>query len=257
MTDAKTLDIDVACVRKPRQTGVHERDLVREELRWSLPVDSVALVLIDLWDDIYVQSHLERARKITREKIAPLLEAFRRVGAAVVHAPCPSVAEQYPDFRFGEKPRDEHSPPRSDWPPADFRQKKGEYAKFARPEEPHTQEFDRIIAERRMSKLVSVEKPDVVIADGDELQAFLSHRKILWLFYCGFATNICVLFRDYGMVAMSRQRGYEAILVRDATTGIETADTYEGLQLTHGVIGLTEHILGYTTAAASLLEACA
>lgn len=44
--------------------------------------------------------------------------------------------------------------------------------------------------------------------------------QVLHLFFAGFATNICVEHRDYGMRAM-QARGYNVILLRDGTTGIE------------------------------------
>jgi nicotinamidase-related amidase len=250
-----TLEVDLTYVDKPKRYGVDERELVNTTIHRSLPADSVALVLVDLWDRIYVASHLERARGITREVIASLADAFRNVGAAVVHAPCPSVAEQFPEFRFNKEISASTGEP-ADWPPADFRNKRGEYAEFALPSEPATPEYDAAIQERKMSPLIDVRKPDVVVANGPEMHAFLKDRGVLWLFYCGFATNVCVLFRDYGMVAMARQYGYEVILVRDATTGIETAETADGLKLTEGVVGITEHILGYSTTSGSLMQAC-
>ena len=60
-------------------------------------------------------------------------------------------------------------------------------------------------------------------------------RGILYLIYVGFATNICVPDRDYGMRAM-RERGYALVLVRDATTGVEASDTYPILAATSVMI---------------------
>ena len=80
-------------------------------------------------------------------------------------------------------------------------------------------------------------------------------RRIKHLFYAGFATNICVQFRDYGMQAM-RKRGYNLILLRDATTGIESAETAGGLWATKAAIFYTEMKLGVTALAADLRKAC-
>ena len=60
-------------------------------------------------------------------------------------------------------------------------------------------------------------------------------RGLLHLIYAGFATNICIRFRDYGMRAM-RDRGYAPILLRDATAAIETRATIGSLSLTRAVI---------------------
>ena len=48
------------------------------------------------------------------------------------------------------------------------------------------------------------------------------------LIFAGFATNWCVLGRDYGIRSMSRY-GYNMVLLRDATTGVEFPDTYDNL----------------------------
>jgi hypothetical protein len=59
------------------------------------------------------------------------------------------------------------------------------------------------------------------------------------LFYAGFNTNACILVRDYGTLAMS-QRGYEVILLRDCTTGMEARWTQPELDQTNGAILLLE-----------------
>src|SRR5256885_16927364 len=70
-----------------------------------------------------------------------------------------------------------------------------------------------------------------VIHTGAQMHTLLTERRILHLFYAGFATNWCVIGRDYGICAMN-DRGYNSILVRDATTGIEFHDTVESLMAT-------------------------
>ena len=76
---------------------------------------------------------------------------------------------------------------------------------------------------------------DVVVATGAELHAACKARGLLHLIYAGFATNICIRFRDYGLRAM-RDRGYSPILLRDATSAIETRATIGSLSLTRAVI---------------------
>jgi len=94
----KNLELDVRYYHQPRKARVTESDFQHKPLHWSLPVKGVALVLVDVWSDLYVTSHLQRARGITIERIIPVLEAFRRVGAAVVHAPSPDCARKYPQW---------------------------------------------------------------------------------------------------------------------------------------------------------------
>lgn len=55
------------------------------------------------------------------------------------------------------------------------------------------------------------------------------------MFYAGFAANICVQRRDYGVWAML-DRGYNIVLLRDCTTAIEHAETWDGMWLTRSSI---------------------
>ena len=76
----------------------------------------------------------------------------------------------------------------------------------------------------------------------------------LFLFYVGFAANMCVPFRDYGMRAM-KDRGYEIILVEDCTTAIEVEDTADELILSRACKIDAALTVGYTVQSADLLAA--
>jgi nicotinamidase-related amidase len=45
---------------------------------------------------------------------------------------------------------------------------------------------------------VAPQGDDIVVETGDRLHHLLRERKILHLFYVGFAANICVPFKSYG-----------------------------------------------------------
>jgi len=76
---------------------------------------------------------------------------------------------------------------------------------------------------------------DFVVATGDQPHRLLRRRRLVHLVYAGFATNICVVYRDYRLQAM-RARGYLPVLLRDCTTAIETRDTFPELALATSVI---------------------
>jgi len=76
------------------------------------------------------------------------------------------------------------------------------------------------------------------------------------LFYVGFNTNACIIYRDYGIKDMTA-RGYHGIPVRDATTGMETAETYQDMICTKGVIATLEQFGSYTVATDELVAALA
>ncbi len=87
------------------------------------------------------------------------------------------------------------------------------------------------------------------------MHELLAKRGIMHLVYVGFATNWCVTGRDYGIIAMNR-RGYNVILVRDATTGVEFHDTVNDLIATGVTIREIETKYGWSTTTASFRAAC-
>ena len=94
------------------------------------------------------------------------------------------------------------------------------------------------------------------MATGDQLHDLLRANGLLHLVYVGFATNWCILNRDYGMRAMA-QRGYNMILLRDATMGVEFPDTLAAEMATEMAIREVEQQLGFSAAKDDFLAACA
>ncbi len=74
-----------------------------------------------------------------------------------------------------------------------------------------------------------------------------SHHYLL-----GFNTNACILMRDYGTLAMGR-RGYEIILLRDCTTGMESFETHENLGQTRGAVLFLEMFGHYSLTSGELI----
>jgi nicotinamidase-related amidase len=77
----------------------------------------------------------------------------------------------------------------------------------------------------------------------------------LHLIYAGFATNWCILNRDYGMRSMARY-GYNLILLREATMGVEYPDTVDECFATELAIREVETQLGFSASNAHYLTAC-
>ena len=250
----ETLDLDLDYYEHPRGTGIREANCRRSNLHWELPVDQIALVCVDVWSEHYIESHVDRTTAITLERIVPLQEAFRRMGALVVHGPSPDCARKYPEWLEEEVAEPQQK--KSDWPPAGFRRREGEYAGFARPYTEKSEEFERIIRDRSIVPEAAPKGEDRVVANGEALHRLLERRGGLFLFYMGFAANMCVPFRDYGMRAM-KDRGYEVILVEDCTTAIEVEDTASELMLSRACKIDAALTIGYTVQSADLLAACA
>lgn len=232
------------------------------ERQWPLPVEQTGLVLIDCWDRHYVQSHLERDVRIVQERLLPVVQACRRAGIAIIHAPSPQTAMKYPQWtRYAD---DEllfgRDVPPPDWPPQDFVRRQGEYAVYAPPEEPHMPQILRDRVERWIMADLAPLPEDFVVINGAQLHRLCRHQRILHLLYAGFAANVCVLYRDYGIRAMSVERHYDVILIRDCTSAIETHDTVQDELMLKVAVRTVEmnfgNSYGASTTAQQLVEAC-
>jgi nicotinamidase-related amidase len=220
----------------------------------SIPAEQAALVLVDVWSTHYIDSWLNRATEITQQKIVPMLEAARNAGVTVIHAPSPRVVESHHPENM--PPAQEPSPaPPQKWPPADFR---GLYRQneFGRNPEPRLNEAHaRYVTELKISDLSKPLPNEPIIADGEQLHQTLSDRKILHVFYAGFATNWCVINRDYGLIATSH-KGYNVVLLRDATTGVEFHDSVDQLTATEIAIREIETKYAWSALSTDFNTAC-
>jgi len=216
---------------------------------WEIDVEEAALVLVDVWNKHQIRSHLERAHKIILDRIAPVVEIARKVGILIVHAPGPKIAKKYRQQMHysNNEGITSSSGKESDWPPIDFKRRVGKYEKYARlpTEEPpyYKGPFPQWWHPDDMADPVKPKPGDFVIATNEQLHRLLRSRKILHLFYAGFATNLCVRFRDYGTNPFygMRRKGYNLILLRDCTTGIETMYTIDNLLTTKVAIQQIEY----------------
>ncbi len=240
------------------ETSCDEENFHFVERQLPLPVAQTALVLVDVWATHYIDSWLKRAAEITAEKIVPLTDALRAAGVTIIHAPSPFVVErQHPE----SMPSAAESPISASgdlWPPANFRglYRSGEFSAFGRDQESRlTDAHARYETELKISPLMQPQSGDVIIATGDQLHQVLRSRQILHLLYAGFATNWCVIGRDYGMIAM-QGRGYNNVLVRDATTGVEFHDSVTDLTATQITIREIETKYGWSTTVEDLIQAC-
>ena len=236
----------------------HERNLRYGELHWSLPVKETALVLVDCWDEFPLASFVARAGAICQTKIRPVVEACRTLGLSVVHTPSPQWAANYPDFHYAAPaaPLKESTAPEeieTTWPPPDT---KGTFAVPRTGTEPRFEAWRQKVHPDglRISRHLEPVGDDLVLSTGDELHALCHQRGIKHLLYAGFATNICVLERDYGVRAMQR-RGYNILLIRDATTAVESSATVDELWATSAAVFYIEIKIGVTVTTQDLLEA--
>ena len=222
-------------------------------LDWELPLQQTALVLVDVWDRHYLKDTAARSEAIIGDRLKPLIDACRDSGLQVIHAPSPRQARTHPNWRQGREDA-RQTPIDKNWPPAAFRQKTGPYAQYQRPPEPRAGELADLRSQIRIHPKLAPTGEEAVVATGSELHELCKERGILFLLYAGFNTNACILTRDYGTMAMSR-RGYEVIVVRDCTTGMESCRTKPTLAQTEGAILFLEMFGMYSVTSVEIRHA--
>ena len=226
-----------------------------EEKTLAADTDQTALVLVDCWDALYInETFVRRAADIVRSTIVPFAEFCRETGILVIHAPSLSVAGRYMEWM--ENPEDwDRNPAPDEWPPEDFRKRQGEHAGLAWSLTPLLADwYDYMQNQMMIMREIEPVGNDVVIASGDQLHALLSNRRILHLLYAGFATNMCVPNKDYGTRAMI-SKGYHAVLLRDATTAVETHETYRDELLKETAITNAETGHGFSSTCKAVRDA--
>lgn len=182
--------------------------------------------------------------------------ACRAQGMQVIHAPASPVATRHPNWLrlVDDKTRRSPYPNSPDWPPAEFKSKQGPYANLRKPTEAH--EAYSSYHAKNLRDFHEACRPvgnEPVILSGEELHRLCAQRGILHLFYVGFNTNACMLYRTYGIMQMTG-RGYSCILLRDATTGMETAETQPTMACTNGIIATLEQFGNYTVSTDELVK---
>ena len=239
-------------------TAYSEANFEPAFVEWEIDPAHAALVMVDCWDRHPIVTHQERASAICSERIAPVAQACRDAGVTVIHAPSPPQARKYPQWTKFADDADLFGAPSEapQWPPEEMREGKGDCAQFSKPAEPVKDAW--IEAELEHRDIIDCLKPqphEFVVATGAQLHRLCRHREILHLFYAGFAANMCVPGRDYGMRAFNR-RGYNLVLLRDCTTAIEAATTFDALALTEAAVMEVEMLLGFTLTSDELIAAC-
>ena len=244
----------------PWDVPCREENFTRLELDFCLPVEQTALVLVDLWDRHHIESWLERAAAMTKDIIAPLIEKARETGLTIIFAPSPSVIDAHRAKYRVYHGRDSTQPPAPapTWPPEEFLGRQGQYEIFRDPrhQPPGIQGFWESKGQGLdMSPLVKIRDGDFVVATGQQMHDLCEERRILHLLYVGFATNWCILGRDYG-VGLMRGRGYNTIILRDATEGVEFPDTLEKRWATELAIREVEQRHGFSASNVDFYAAC-
>lgn len=240
--------------------GCSERDFHYVERMIEIPVGESALVLVDCWNKHYCTSYMSRSKAIIENKIVPVVEAARKAGMAIIHAPSSNVAGRYPQSKRLFEPGDEEKGPTyasvdAEWPPKEFVEREGTYSSLKRVFSPPRETWKGEYETMMIAEPVAPKPDDYVVISGSHLHKILKKLQLLHLFYVGFATNMCLQHRDYGMRAMS-ERGYNPILIRDCTTAVESHETLDDLLITRMSAHEIEMKYAFSTDSPGFIEAC-
>lgn len=261
----------------PEDTQLTEKFFCHYTKEMEFDRGEIAFVMVDLWNTGFGpeplsdlgweaeynagKSFCDRAGEIEMTKILPMLQACREAGITIVHAPTQDIAvkhRQWEDLATDE----EKNPPKAtgprmspDWPPPDWVQAwRQEHQYRFRTEEWITNYYERIRPDQDIPAPLQPVDGDLVISSGEMMHRLMRERGIKVLFYCGFATNMCLIDKP-GAIRDMQGRGYLPIVIRDATTGTENAETVDGLWITRVYIDQIEMLWGYSVTTEEFLRA--
>jgi len=174
----------------------------------------------------------QEAGRIMHDVIRPAMDLSREAGLTVCHVETDWMDHQYPQITSHRKP----TPPKK--------------ASLAQTMQDRAHGADYLkhspLAQMKRAAIVSPQNDEEIFFYSDTLDNHLKSRNIKNLIYTGFATDMCVLNAEGGARPML-SRGYTCILMRDATVGVETPETFPERLTTRYGIHLFEWQLGYST----------
>lgn len=182
----------------------------------EVPAHRAALILCDVWDAHWSRGASERLAEML-PRMECLVRSLRGVGVQIIHAP----SETMP-FYEGSPARGRIQRLATEWLAAHEMPSPSPYDAPPLPVDASdggsdTNEPTWYKVWTRQHPAISVDEAcDVISDDGREIYAFLQARAIQQVFIMGVHTNMCILRRSFGIMAMVRW-GVPIALVRDLT----------------------------------------
>jgi nicotinamidase-related amidase len=221
-------------------------------LQQPVAVEKTAVIICDMWDKHWCRGATERVGGLVT-KMAPFLEAARKQGFQIIHAPSETM-----DF-YRDAPQRKRmlaiakvEPPvplnLSD-PPLPIDDKSGGCDTKDQFYKAWTREHPGL----------RIDASDVVSDSGPEIYSFLRERGITTLLVMGVHVNMCILNRTFAIKRMTAL-GIRCILVRDLTDSMYDPDDRPRVSHDAGTQLVVEYIEKYwapTTTSADLLRAFA
>ncbi len=196
-----------------------------------------AFILCDMWDKHWCRGANERLGPIV-EKAKPLLDAARRKGAVIIHAPSDTMEF----YRETPQRRAAVAMPKAQ-PPAPL--------EITAPPLPIDDAGGGCDTGDKTYKAWTRQHPGIPIAPGDfvtdkgeEVYSILKARGIETLFILGVHTNMCILNRTFAIKQMTRW-GVRCVLIRDLTDSMYNPADRPFVTHEQGTNLVIEHIERY------------
>jgi nicotinamidase-related amidase len=218
-------------------------------LQQRLAPERTAVIICDMWDRHWCRGATERVSGLAKQ-IAPFLEAARKRGIQIIHAPSETMAfyQDAPQRKrmLAVAKVDPPVPLNLIAPPLPIDDTSGGC---------DTQD-DFYRAWTREHPALRIDAADVISDSGSEIYSFLRERGIHTLLVMGVHTNMCVLNRTFAIKRMTAL-GIRCILVRDLTDAMYNPQDSPHVSHDAGTKLVIEYIEKYwcpTTTSADLLR---
>lgn len=189
-----------------------------------------------------------RARRITRDVIAPLLTAARDAGIGIIHNAGLTYAARYASFReLRQMPayQEPGVPVAGCVRPFSVADRRA--LRYGNGFPGHVADTHRETLDIAASCRPHDDEP--VVAGGWQTNQWCREHDIDTLLYVGFVANFCVLDSSGGIRDMATRFSYRVILLTDATTAHEFPDTVEGERMKFFVVRQVQYRFGFTALA--------
>ena len=229
-----------------------------EETRFELAVERTALIGMHGWNigcpdgppvDVrfcvgmgWPQATAE-AYRIMVEVMRPAMDLARKAGLPLCHVETDWMDAQYPDIPSHRDPQ--AGPQLTAQQQAMLDRAHGVDYMTGSP-----------LAHMRRAEIIAPQGDEPLVFYSDVLDEYLKARRIDTLIYMGFATDMCILAAEGGARPMLA-KGYRCILMRDATVGVETPESFPQRLATRYATHLFEWSVGYSTTSADFQQALA
>jgi len=227
--------------RRESKSGSGEWKAVEREVDWD--VAKTAIIVCDMWDDIYCKSAGQRIGVMV-PKMNAVLTAARNHGAMIIHAPSGTM-DLYEGSAFRERmkraPAVKPSVPIARW--CDLDSSREPPLPIDTSKSPCD---DPVVG--AMVRRYTREHPELDIAgfdgvsdNGEEIFNFCEQAGITNIAIMGVHTNMCVLGRPFGIRQQVRL-GRNVVLVRDLTDSMYDPRESPYVSHTRGTELVIEHI---------------